>query len=144
LKGNEALKIDLLSKIEKAGLTNKIKLMGFVNDIDSLLASADVCLIPSLMKDPFPTTVLEAMSAGKPIIATNHGGAVEAIRDGISGCLIEPNNPKQFAQTIRQLIENPALCNRLGKEAKADFETRFTLENFRQNWLQFQKNHELI
>ncbi|MFY7944499.1 MAG: glycosyltransferase, partial [Crocinitomicaceae bacterium] len=87
LKGNEALKIDLLSKIEKAGLTNKIKLMGFVNDIDSLLASADVCLIPSLMKDPFPTTVLEAMSAGKPIIATNHGGAVEAIRDGISGCL---------------------------------------------------------
>ena len=57
----------------------------------------DFALVPSNMPDPFPTTVLEAMSIGLPVIATNNGGAKEAIIDNVTGLLIDPDSPSQLA-----------------------------------------------
>ena len=81
MQGSEYLKTNLIQSITKADLQDVIEIKGFTNDISTLISSADICLVPSLMKDPFPTTVLEAMSVGKPVIATVHGGAAEAIND---------------------------------------------------------------
>jgi len=144
LRGNEALKVDLELKIKEAGLSKCVYLHGFVPSIKELLLSADVCLVPSLMKDPFPTTVLEAMSAGKPVIATNHGGASEAIENGVSGYLISPNDPAEFASKIRSLIESPINCMAFGKAAQINFKRRFTIEIFNENWLTFNLQHQFI
>ena len=61
----------------------------------------DFALVPSNMPDPFPTTVLEAMSIGLPVIATNNGGAKEAIIDNVTGLLIDPDSPSQLALAMK-------------------------------------------
>jgi glycosyltransferase involved in cell wall biosynthesis len=134
LAGKEFLKTDLLTKIHELGLTDFVNLKGFTSDISGEMAKADVCLVPSLMKDPFPTTVLEAMSAGKAVITTNTGGAKEAILNGGMGFVIPPNRPDIFAQTIQKLILEPSLSTKVGQKAKSEFEKRFTMEQFRLRW----------
>lgn len=144
LKGNENLKTELLQQIKEARLENYIELHGFTSDISGLMSDADVCLIPSLMKDPFPTTVLEAMSAGKAVITTNHGGAAEAILDGVSGYLIAPDSPQQFAQCIRELIERPQHYTTIGQEARNRFKQHFSVEIFHSRWMQFIHRYQFI
>lgn len=134
LKGKEYLTNDLINNIKKAGLEEFITLKGFTNDISVELADADVCLVPSLMKDPFPTTVLEAMSAGKAIIASDTGGAKEAITNNISGIVIPADDPFEFAQMIRKLIGNKSLINKLGTNAKESFDSNYTIRHFNERW----------
>ena len=135
LAGKEQLKLDLENKIDSYGLKKHVHLKGFTADISESLAQADVCLIPSLMKDPFPTTVLEAMSVGKAIIATDTGGAKEAIKHNESGFIIPPNSPIAFAQIIRKLIRNRALIQKMGANAQGTFNENFTIEHFNDRWL---------
>lgn len=144
LKGHENLKSELMQKIEESRLSPYVELHGFTSDISGLMSDADVCLIPSLMKDPFPTTVLEAMSAGKAVITTNHGGAAEAVMDGISGFLISPDAPAQFAQRLKDLIEQPQLYHIIGTEARKQFSNYFSVETFSARWMQFLHRYQFI
>lgn len=142
LEGNEFLLDNLTKQRRELGLEEYVSIKGFTPSIADPMSEADVCLVPSLMKDPFPTTVLEAMSAGRPVIATNHGGAKEAIVDGRTGFLVDPNNVKQLSDSIRKMIENKDRVGEMGKEAKVRFSSHYTMEIFKSNWLkvQFQNN----
>lgn len=137
LKGHEHLKVELEEKIQNLGLSQFVELREFAPDISEAMSDAHICLVPSLMKDPFPTTVLEAMSAGKPVVATNHGGAKEAITDGENGLLVGPNQPQKLAQLIKTLIQDNGLRERLGENAKDHFKSNFTRQHFNQNWMRF-------
>lgn len=130
LRGKENLKTDLEKKIQQADLVDVVNLKGFTNDISEEMAKADVCLIPSLMKDPFPTTVLEAMSAGKAVIASNTGGAREAIQHNTNGYIIPADDANLFAAFILKLIRNRALINEIGNRAVRSFESHFTTNHF--------------
>ena len=134
LKGHEHLKDDLVQKINAAGLNDALTLHGFKSNIQADLNRADVCLVPSLMKDPFPTTVLEAMSAGKVVIATDTGGAKEAIDHNQSGFVIPANQPEKFAHTIENIIKNKHTISTIGKNAKNTFNQKFTIDLFNQRW----------
>ncbi|MCH2235653.1 MAG: glycosyltransferase family 4 protein [Crocinitomicaceae bacterium] len=135
LAGKEFLLDELRSEIEKNHLHDVINHIPFVNDISSELAKADVCLIPSQMRDPFPTTVLEAMSAGKAVIATNHGGAVEAVKNMQSGFLIDPDSPEALAEKISAFIQNRNMAFGMGLNGKRIFNKNFTLDAFKTRWL---------
>lgn len=137
LPGHEYLKTELSDRIHALGLEEKVELVDFCPDITDKMKEADVCVVPSLMRDPFPTTVLEAMSAGKPVIATDHGGAAEVIRNGENGFLISPNRPDQFASVLKKIIDQRDQIRDLGNCAKQDYQTRFTLEIFKKNWNMF-------
>ncbi len=132
--GKEYLKDNLRKKIKTLDLESSVLIKDFTNDISSEMLQADVCLIPSLMKDPFPTTVLEAMSAGKAVIASDTGGAKEAIDDNKSGFIIPSDNPIQFASIIRKFILNLKLAETMGEKAKEVFNAKFTLNHFNRNW----------
>lgn len=134
LKGREDLKLDLLEKIQLAGLNDRFVFHGFKADIAAEMAKADVCLVPSLMKDPFPTTVLEAMSAGKLVISTDTGGAKEAISNGVDGFLIDALTPCKFAELIRQIIRDPKQIEPMGESAKKTYLENFTIEKFNERW----------
>lgn len=135
LEGKEQLKLDLEKQIEAYGLRKFVHLKGFTKDIGAELSQADVCLIPSLMKDPFPTTVLEAMSAGKAVIVTDTGGAKEAIKHNETGFIIPPNTPVVFAETIRRLIRDRVLIQKVGQNAKAAYNGNFTINHFNKRWI---------
>lgn len=132
--GRDDLLFDLKAKIKSYELEEFISLIGFTENITPLISSADVCLIPSQMKDPFPTTVLEAMSIGKTIITTDTGGAKEAVINGESGLIIPPDDPQKFADAIEFCIQNRYEAKDLGYNARDRFEENFTLEHFNLKW----------
>lgn len=134
LSGHEYLLDELHSKIQEAGLSKWVSVQPFVEDIALLMNDASVCLVPSIMKDPFPTTVLEAMSAGKPVIASNTGGAVEAIIDGETGLLFNPKKIPEFKGLIELVLKNPNILHDMGKQAKQRFEDHFSASVFGENW----------
>jgi glycosyltransferase involved in cell wall biosynthesis len=94
------------------------------------LNSTDLLVVPSLMKDPFPTTVLEGMSCNKAVIATNTGGAVEAIENGVSGILIESTDSRNFAKSMDFLIENKEIRMKYGNQARKRYLADFTVHSF--------------
>ena len=142
--GQENVLAELEGKIRTYGLENNVEIRDFVPNIAEAMSDADVCLIPSLMKDPFPTTVLEAMSAAKPVITTNHGGAKEAVLDQETGFLINPNNTVELANSIINLIDRKKEIPQLGAKAKMRYQKLFTTKHFNNKWMKFNVAHQLI
>lgn len=137
--GREHLAESLLNRIKEVGLESVVTLKGFCSDISQEMAKADICVVPSLMRDPFPTTVLEAMSSGRPVIATNHGGAAEVIDHESNGFLIAPDDSKQFAQVLEKAILNKESIEEMGKCAEESYRSGFTLERFQHDWIELHK-----
>jgi glycosyltransferase involved in cell wall biosynthesis len=134
VEGSEHLIENLRSIISQQKLSQRINLIDFTSDISELLSKADVCLVPSLMKDPFPTTVLEAMSLGKTIITTDGGGAKEAIENGTSGIVIPANDPQFFAEKIEAVILNRKMAKEMGLRARNRYQKYFTEDHFSSKW----------
>lgn len=134
LKGHEYLLEDLQNYIHEKKLGQWIKIEGFTPDITGHMDKADVCIIPSLMKDPFPTTVLEAMSAGRVVIASNTGGAVEAILDGETGFLFDPSINDDLANRIELVLNNRKELLSIGERAHSRYNRKFNVDAFSKNW----------
>lgn len=100
--------------------------VGYRADASSLLADATICVVPSLWQDAFPLGVLEAMAAGKPVIATNVGGIPEMIDDGVTGLLVPPADEQALAGALGCLLTNSALSARLGSAGRQRVAERFT------------------
>jgi glycosyltransferase involved in cell wall biosynthesis len=113
--------------IAQTNLKNNFILVGEINNAACILPAFDVYVCSSL-KEGFPYTILEAMSAGLPIVSTNVGGISEIITDKESGILVEPKNPKALAEGIKKLIDSEELRNTLGERSKKDVKEKFGLE----------------
>jgi glycosyltransferase involved in cell wall biosynthesis len=109
------------------GLSDRVRFLGHREDVPALLAASDLCVLPSLFEG-LPLTVLEAMAAGKPLVATRAGGVPEAIQDGSSGLLVAPRDPKGLAAAIRRLIDDPGLATRLANTAQARVRQAFSAQ----------------
>lgn len=97
---------------------DRVEFSGFIAPerlVDHLRA-ADICVFPSLF-DNFPSACLEAMAAGRPIIATRSGGMEEMLADG-AGVLVPPGNAQSLAKAICRLLEEPTLRLRLARRAR--------------------------
>ena len=101
--GSGSLEAGLRSEIDRRSLTGSVRLLGFRDDILSLIAACDLFILPSLA-EPFGLVLLEAMALHKPVIATNAGGPCEIVVDGSTGFLVPPANPIAMAAAIRTFI----------------------------------------
>lgn len=110
-----------------SGVDSAIRFLGFVEDTPSVFAAMDVFLLPSDWEG-FPVSILEAMQAGVPVIATHVGGIPEMIRDGQDGLLIPPKNPDAIALTVNRLAKDFALRATLARSADAHFQSSFTVD----------------
>jgi glycosyltransferase involved in cell wall biosynthesis len=97
-------------------------------DVLGLYAAADVVVVPSVIPDALSRVALEAMAAGRPVVATAVGGTPELIEDGQSGLLVPRHDPAALAAAIERLLDDPALAARLGAAARRRVETRFAPE----------------
>lgn len=87
------------------------------SDLPQILSGADICVLPSWW-DNFPSACLEAMAAGRAIIATRSGGMVDMLDDGRCGILVEPQNPPALAEALLTLLADPELRLELGRQAR--------------------------
>ncbi len=87
--------------------------------------AADICLVPTVAQDGLSITSVEAMAAGRPVIASRIGGLPYTVTDGLTGLLFEPGNPWDLAEKIGQLLDNPALRRQMGLAGRRRFEEDF-------------------
>jgi len=97
-------------------------------DVLALYAGADVVVVPSVIPDALSRVILEAMTAGRAVVASAVGGTPELIEDGDSGLLVPRSDPAALAAAITRLLDDPALATRLGEAARARVATRFSPE----------------
>jgi glycosyltransferase involved in cell wall biosynthesis len=116
--------------IEALGLAERVRLAGERRDVPELLAGADVFVLSSA-SEGMPVSVLEAMAAGLPIVASRVGGVPEQISDGETGLLVEAGDPDELAAALARLTQDAGLRRRLGAAARARAEQAFDLEPFR-------------
>ena len=114
-RGDEEQKLRAFA--EEAGVADRVHLLGHRGDIPDLLAAADIYAMPSLWEG-LPMALLEAMFAGKAIVASRASGIPEAIDEGMHGLLADPGNEEQLAEALRRLIGDPSLRNRLAAAAQ--------------------------
>lgn len=109
------------------GISDKVKFLGFTDDIPEILSVMDIFVLPSLWEG-MPNVVLEAMAAGKPVIATDTGGSKDIIDSNINGVLVEPGNSEALAEAILKLLGNPEQRQRLGESARETVKERFPID----------------
>ena len=87
-------------------------------DLFALYAAADVVVVPSVWAEPLSRVLLEAMRLGRPVVATRVGGTPEAVEDGVTGVLVEKEDPDALAKAVAELLLDPARRARMGAAAR--------------------------
>jgi glycosyltransferase involved in cell wall biosynthesis len=112
---------------DRLGTRDRVRFLGERSDVADLLAACDVFVLPSLYEG-LPISVLEAMAAERPVIATAIGGTDEVVIDGESGLLVPPAQPEAMASALRLLLASPDLRARFGAAGRARANAEFSAE----------------
>jgi len=120
----------LQQKAKELDIDDKVVFAGFQHPVLPWVASSDIGLLPSTVSEGCPLSPQEYMSQGRPVIVTNNGGQREYVVDGINGFLVPPANPQALASALSSLVNDAALRQRLGKQAKEDFMNHLNYEHF--------------
>lgn len=122
--GDGPLRPAIEQAIGRAGLTGRIECVGERSDIALLLASADLFVLATRWEG-LPLSILEAMRAGLPVIATNVGGVPEAVTNGVTGYLTSPGNTHEMRYKIQHLLSSRSLMRSMGAAARERYEKDF-------------------
>jgi glycosyltransferase involved in cell wall biosynthesis len=118
LVGEGPLRAELTARVANLGLAGRIHFAGNQKDVPAWLAAMDVFVLPSLFEG-LPLSILEAMAAGLPVIATAVDGTPEAVDDGVTGRLIPPEDPAAIAAAVVDVLKTPGLAARYGAAGRA-------------------------
>lgn len=122
--GDGPLLSELRTRTDILGLGDNVKFLGHVADVFSFLSNIDLFVLPSHWEG-LPYTLLEAMSVGKPVIASDVNGIDEVLFDGWNGWLVPAGNSTQLAAAIQHAFDNPVQrreCGANARESLADYE----------------------
>jgi glycosyltransferase involved in cell wall biosynthesis len=100
------------------GLSDRIRFLGRRSDVERLLAGADIFCQPNQGPEPFGIVFVEALRAGRPVVTTSIGGALEIV-DASCGVLLKPNDSEGLADALRRLIASTDVRSRLGQNGPA-------------------------
>ena len=117
----------LLREVARLDIAPSVRFLGRVSDVPAVLAGADV-FVNAAWAEAFPYSVLEAMAAERPIVATDVGGTREAIEDGVTGRLVAPFDAGGLAEALLDLLSDPQRAERLATAAGARMHERFTFD----------------
>ncbi|WP_454717751.1 glycosyltransferase [Caulobacter segnis] len=108
---------DLEALIKELDLDPCVKLTGWTDDVAGFLAKGDLFAFPS-HQEGFPLTLLEAMSVGLPVVATEIDGPDEILKDGVNGRLVPDDDPDRLGEALGELISDRETAKRLGAAAR--------------------------
>lgn len=118
----------LEQQIRSLGLGERVFLFGFRSDIPYWLGCCAVFVLPSLYEG-LPIVLLEAMAAGRPVIATAIPGNTEIVIQGVTGLLVPPKDPAALAAAIRSILADPAAAGWMGAAGRKVVLERFSAKN---------------
>lgn len=94
-----------------------VRFSGFQRDIPRFLSLMDIFVLPSLYEG-LPVSVIEAMMAGKPVVATRVGGTPEAVLEGVTGFIVAPKDPQQLTDRLEYLVAHPVEREQMGASGR--------------------------
>jgi glycosyltransferase involved in cell wall biosynthesis len=131
--GEETVKTGYREYLEELarslGIAHCVYFLGWRADVATVLRAADVMVLPS-RAEGLPLSILEAMACGKPVVATRVNGVPEAVVDGTTGTLVEPDDDEAIAEALLRLFHKPDIARRMGAEARQVAETQFSVTRF--------------
>jgi glycosyltransferase involved in cell wall biosynthesis len=119
----------ITGRIEELGLTDRLRLLGFRNDVPDLLQAMDVVVHASTSPEPWGMVLVEAMAANRPVVATAMGGPPEMLDHGRCGELVPPEDAQAMARSIARYLDDPAYRTETVKRARARVEERYQLRD---------------
>jgi len=114
-------------------LGRRVYFLGQRHDVQRILKQSNVYVQASIFEG-MPNSLMEAMAAGCPVVASAVDGNLELIDHGLSGWLVEPKNPRQLAFAIDKILSNPSQAATLAANAKARIEEEYSEETMVLNW----------
>jgi glycosyltransferase involved in cell wall biosynthesis len=127
LVGDGPLRSNAEALVAELGLEDRVSFLGIRTDVSSLLATAQIYVLSSRWEG-LPRSIIEAMRAGLPVVASDVGGVAELVEDAATGCLVPRGDVDAFATRLGELLGSPELRLLLGKQGRMRYETEFTFE----------------
>lgn len=124
----------IAAMVDRLQLTSKVVFAGGRGDMPNVYAACDIFVLPSL-NEGLPMTVLEAMAASRPVIATNVGAIPTVVRHGETGWLVEPRDVAGLRKALDLLLRDPALRGRLASKGHDWVRRNFTSDGMAMNYL---------
>ena len=112
---------------ERLGIAERVSFRGYQADPEPALAAAQIFVL-STRSEALPRSVLEAMRAGLPVVATDVGGVGEAVKHGVTGLLVPPEDSQSLAASLDELVTSPGLREQFGAAGRFAYERGFRLE----------------
>ncbi len=109
-------------------LAERVHLLGLRHDVPALLGASDLFVLATAGWEGLPLTLLEAMAAGLPAVASRVGGIPEALAEGETGLIVPPGDPEALAEAMGRMLSDVTLSRRMGQAGQARVATHFTLE----------------
>ena len=127
LFGEQAYAAELKQMVLARGLADRVHFLGHRNDVPRLMMAVDAMVHPSINPEPFGRTLVEAMLARVPVIATNAGAAPDILEEGSAGTLVPPNDPAALARAIATVLAKPATLQSQLAYALARAQTEYSV-----------------
>jgi glycosyltransferase involved in cell wall biosynthesis len=127
ITGDGTDRLELERLVLENDLSEMVQFVGWVVDVAEFLTGIDVFLVPSIDSEGLPTTILEAMAAGRVVIATDVGGATEAIDHQKTGFIVKPKDANAIADAIEALSANRELAGIVAQNARVTINEKFSM-----------------
>ena len=118
---------ELKELAEGLGIADRVIFTGFRTDMPDVMASLDI-LVSASWAEPFGRVIIEAMAAGKPVIATMAGGAPEIVQDGITGILVPPRDPQAIARAALHILQDDKIRQKMSRAGQRRVQKHFSLD----------------
>jgi glycosyltransferase involved in cell wall biosynthesis len=123
--GSEVSRSELEALVQSSGLSGEVGLVPFQRDVPNAIRALDIVVHASERPEPFGRVIVEGMAAGKPVVVSRAGGALELFREGTTGVGFTPGDPEALARALLSLVSDAALRQRLGTAAQDEARRRF-------------------
>ena len=118
----------LQQSVSELRLSDHVVFTGFRADVSSIMAASDIVVHSSSEPEPFGRVVVEALLAGRPVVATAAGGVLDIVEDQVTGLLVPPKNAALMAKAIQQLLQNREQARIIGQRAQQRAKERFSVK----------------
>jgi L-malate glycosyltransferase len=127
--GNGSMKESIAQWISELKLMHCVEMTGELKNVPAfLLEVADIAVLPSLKNEGFPNSVMEAMAASLPVVATDTGGTSELVSEGLTGYLVPAGDPQALQDRLEKLCADPELRKKMGEAGRQRIIDRFTAD----------------
>ena len=147
--GDGSLRDTTEAWIRHHGLSERVHLLGPVpqHEVARLMGDCDIFILPSVIAldgqmDGIPMALMEAMAAGTPVVASAISGIPELVEHGVNGLLVDSTQPDRVAAAVRQLAEDPALRERMGKAGQQKVRREFDVKGTAASFIELLDRHQ--